>query len=52
MEYNNGAIRRQDRLLEEDKAFALLTHGDHGVLSLEFTASESRHSVISDFNNG
>lgn len=35
MNYDNQSVRRQDRLLEEDRAIALLTHGDHGVLSLE-----------------
>lgn len=34
MEYNNAKVRRQDRLLSEDAACALLRDGEHGVLSL------------------
>lgn len=34
MEYSNQHIRRQDRLLEEEKAVLLLREGEYGVLSL------------------
>ena len=34
MKYNNGNVRRQDRLLEEDRAYALLREGEYGVLSM------------------
>lgn len=35
MNYSNENIRRQDRLLEEEKAVALLTNGEYGILSLQ-----------------
>ena len=31
MKYNNDNVRRQDRLLEEDRAYALLREGEYGV---------------------
>lgn len=34
MEYNNTTIRRQDRLLSEEKARLLLRDGEYGVLSM------------------
>ena len=34
MKYNNDNVRRQDRLLEEDRAYALLREGEYGVLSM------------------
>lgn len=34
MEYNNSNIRRQDRLLSEDKAYKLLRNGEYGILSM------------------
>lgn len=34
MEYNNSTIRRQDRLLSEDKALLLLRNGEYGILSM------------------
>lgn len=34
MKYDNTGIRRQDRLLDEDKALALLAKGEYGVLSM------------------
>ena len=33
MEYDNSAVRRQDRLLEESDALRLLREGEYGVLS-------------------
>ena len=35
MKYCNESIRRQDRLLEKEKAIQLLTTGEYGVLSLQ-----------------
>lgn len=35
MEYTNKDIRRQDRLLEKEKAFELLQKGEYGVLSMQ-----------------
>lgn len=35
MKYINEGIRRQDRLLEEEKAMALLKAGEYGVLSMQ-----------------
>lgn len=34
MEYNNSEIRRQDRLLPNEEAIALLQTGEYGVLSM------------------
>lgn len=34
MIYNNNDVRRQDRLLDEERAFDLLRHGEYGILSL------------------
>lgn len=34
MEYDNSTIRRQDRLLSEEKARLLLRDGEYGVLSM------------------
>ena len=34
MEYNNTEIRRQDRLLPEERAYGLLKEGEYGVLSM------------------
>lgn len=35
MNYSNEQVRRQDRLLEEEKATALLRAGEYGVLSVQ-----------------
>ena len=35
MNYTNERIRRQDRLLEEEKAIDLLKNGEYGVLSMQ-----------------
>lgn len=35
MNYTNEQIRRQDRLLEEEKAIYLLKNGEYGVLSMQ-----------------
>lgn len=35
MNYDNEQVRRQDRLLEEEKATALLRTGEYGVLSVQ-----------------
>lgn len=35
MKYTNESIRRQNRLLEEEKAIALLESGEYGVLSMQ-----------------
>ena len=32
--YDNGNVRRQDRLLDEDKALGLLSTGEYGILSM------------------
>lgn len=40
MNYNNNPVRRQDRLLEEAKAKALLQSGEYGVLSLALPSNE------------
>ena len=35
MNYTNEQIRRQDRLLEKEKAISLLKNGEYGVLSMQ-----------------
>lgn len=35
MNYTNEQIRRQDRLLEKEKAICLLENGEYGVLSIQ-----------------
>lgn len=35
MNYINEQVRRQDRLLEKEKAFILLRNGEYGVLSMQ-----------------
>lgn len=35
MKYTNDAIRRKDRLLEEEQALLLLRKGEYGVLSMQ-----------------
>ena len=32
--YDNGNVRRRDRLLDEDKALGLLSTGEYGILSM------------------
>lgn len=34
MKYNNTAVRRQDRLMDEDRAIELLRDSEYGVLSM------------------
>lgn len=34
MEYTNESVRRQDRLLDEERAYTLLREGEYGVLSM------------------
>lgn len=34
MKYDNSAVRRQNRLMEEEEAFRLLETGEYGVLSM------------------
>lgn len=33
--YNNSNVRRQDRLLEQEKAIRLLENGEYGILSMQ-----------------
>ncbi len=40
MIYNNDNVRRQDRLLGEDKAYRLIREGEYGVLSMVNVAGE------------
>lgn len=35
MEYNNQDVRRQDRLLDETRAFEILRDGEYGILSMQ-----------------
>ena len=35
MKFNNEEIRRQDRQLDEKRAFEILKEGEYGVLSMQ-----------------
>ena len=35
MEFNNSQIRRQDRLLDEERAMEIIKEGEYGVLSMQ-----------------
>ena len=35
MKFNNEEVRRQDRLLDEKRAFEILQSGEYGVLSMQ-----------------
>ena len=41
MEYDNNGIRRQDRLLDKENAYALLRTGEYGILSMVGEEGES-----------
>lgn len=38
MEYTNQDVRRQDRLLDEARAFEILKEGEFGILSMRTEA--------------
>lgn len=45
MEYTNQDVRRQDRLLDEARAFEILKEGEFGILSMR-TEEETVHTVF------
>lgn len=47
MNYNNDAVRRQNRLLPEEHALRLLKEGEYGVLS--FTTPEGAYGIPISF---
>lgn len=49
MEYNNRAVRRQDRLLPEEEAVSLLEHAEYGVLSLFAGEEEGAYGIPLNF---
>ena len=52
MKYNNDNVRRQDRLLEEDRAYALLREGEYGVLSMTPPREAPTASRSTSFGTG
>lgn len=32
MKFDNGSVRRQDRLMDEERAYEILKQGEYGVL--------------------
>ena len=52
MKYNNDNVRRQDRLLEEDRAYALLCEGEYGVLSMTTPTGGAYGSRSNSFGTG
>ena len=45
MNYTNEQIRRQDRLLKEEKAIDLLKNGEYGVLSMQTDEEEGAYGI-------
>lgn len=45
MKFNNKEIRRQDRLLDEKRAFEILKDGEYGVLSMQEENGEGAYGV-------
>ena len=45
MEYTNEAVRRQDRLLDNERAYALLKEGEYGVLSITDEAGKAAYGI-------
>ncbi len=46
MNYTNEQIRRQDRLLEKEKAISLLKNGEYGVLSMQKMKKTARMEFL------
>lgn len=45
MQFNNSQLRRQDRLLDEKKAFQLLKEGTYGILSMQDENGEGAYGI-------
>ena len=45
MKFNNDEIRRQDRQLDEKRAFEILKEGEYGVLSMQEENGEGAYGV-------
>jgi nitroimidazol reductase NimA-like FMN-containing flavoprotein (pyridoxamine 5'-phosphate oxidase superfamily) len=45
MKYNNNDVRRQDRLLEQERATEILSNGEYGILSLIDTENNCAYGV-------
>ncbi|WP_455667333.1 pyridoxamine 5'-phosphate oxidase family protein [Phocaeicola sp.] len=52
MEYTNAQIRRQDRLLDKEKAMSLLRNGEYGVLSMQTEEGEAYGIPVNYVWNG
>ena len=49
MEYYNGSVRRQDRLLEENRAYELLRKEAYGILSMVDSVEEEAYGIPISF---
>ena len=45
MEFNNSQIRRQDRLLDEERAMEIIKEGEYGVLSMQAEDGEGAYGI-------
>ena len=45
MEYNNQSVRRQDRTLDQQRAFEILRYGEYGVLSMQTEDGKGAYGV-------
>jgi len=45
MQFNNSQLRRQDRLLDEKRAFQLLKEGTYGILSMQDENGEGAYGI-------
>ena len=45
MEYTNQDVRRQDRLLDEARAFEILKEGEFGILSMRTEEGDGAYGI-------
>ena len=45
MEYTNQDVRRQDRLLDEVRAFEILKEGEFGILSMRTEEGDGAYGI-------
>ena len=45
MKFNNENIRRQDRILDEKRAFEILKEGEYGILSMQSEDGQGAYGI-------
>ena len=45
MKFNNENIRRQDRTLDEKRAFEILKEGEYGILSMQSEDGQGAYGI-------